>query len=71
MRFHFYRRTCCIKSCVENGFSRQVTFKFREDYYLWVLWRPYSHDACILNEALMKASRQSHEITKAFAQIPT
>jgi arabinofuranosyltransferase len=52
------------RSCIDNGYTRQVTFMFGENYYLWVLWRPDSQDAHILDEVLVKASQQNHSIGK-------
>ena len=50
------------RSSVERGFSRHVTLVFQKNYYLWVMWRPDSQDAHILDGVLRRASQQSHEI---------
>lgn len=56
-----------FRSCVKNGYSSHVTFVFNENYYLWVMWRPDSQDAHILDKVLREASQQNHEISRNIA----
>jgi hypothetical protein len=53
-----------FRSCIRQGFTRHVTFVFQKNYYLWVIWRPISQDADILEAVLKRASEHSHEMNR-------
>lgn len=50
------------QSALKAGYTDHVTFDFGETYFLWVLWKPDSTNAMILDKALPDASQQSRTL---------
>jgi len=52
------------RACLARGYSRHVTLVFGPEYFLWVLWSPFSVEAPRLETVLAEASRRSHELDR-------